>query len=333
MLSVDAVRVLRFRAQAGALTTRLADDDLRRAAWSGLQDSAPRSALLSLHARAAGVGPGSWADEQLAQVWGPRFAVYLVPRHDFAAFTLGRLPRDPDEVAALNRMATAVVATIGEGPQRINDLFAEVGDRPGHRVRAAGITGRFALRWDASTTAIVPGPPLTLEPEDARRELARRYLRWLGPGTADSFARWAGVTEPDARETWRALADELLPVDFAGTPREILAVDADALHDAAPVTGVRLLPPNDPYLWPDRRLLVEDAARYDALYKPQKEAAGAILVDGAVVGTWARQQARVTLRPWAPLPADVDEAVHAAAHEFAGPMGKRIQVRTEARCG
>lgn len=60
------------------------------AAFGGLQDSAPRAGLLSLHARMEGVTPDAWEHPDLAQVWGPRGAVYLIPRDAIAAFTVGR---------------------------------------------------------------------------------------------------------------------------------------------------------------------------------------------------------------------------------------------------
>src|SRR4026209_856919 len=69
-------------------------DSLRRAAWAGLQDSMPRAALLSLHARIGGVEPSTWEHPSLAQLWGPRYSTYVVPKRDFALFSLGRLPDD-----------------------------------------------------------------------------------------------------------------------------------------------------------------------------------------------------------------------------------------------
>ena len=67
-------------------------DSLRRAAWAGLQDSMPRAALLSLHARVEGVESSTWEDPSLAQLWGPRYSTYVVAACDFAYFSLGRLP-------------------------------------------------------------------------------------------------------------------------------------------------------------------------------------------------------------------------------------------------
>lgn len=79
-----------------------------------------------------------------------------------------------------------------------------------------------------------------------------------------------------------------------------------------------------------RRLLVADRGQYDALYHPKREAAGAILVDCRIVGTWARQQSRVTLRPWAPLDPSTEDAVTATALDLAGPMGRPIVLRKAA---
>ena len=62
----------------------------------------PRAALLSLHARLDGVEPSTWEDPSLAQLWGPRYNTYVVPKRDFALFSLGRLPDDGRAACAPN---------------------------------------------------------------------------------------------------------------------------------------------------------------------------------------------------------------------------------------
>src|SRR5215210_5080873 len=69
-------------------------ESLRRAAWAGLQDSMPRAAVLSIHARVADTRPDTWADPAFVQVWGPRFQAYVVPAEDYALFTVARYPDD-----------------------------------------------------------------------------------------------------------------------------------------------------------------------------------------------------------------------------------------------
>ena len=95
-LRVTRKRILAFRRRVSALDARLpkSTKSLRHAAWSGLQDSMPRAALLSLHARVEGVEPSTWEHPSLAQLWGPRYQVYVVPKRDFALFSLARLPED-----------------------------------------------------------------------------------------------------------------------------------------------------------------------------------------------------------------------------------------------
>src|SRR5919204_339917 len=89
-------QILAFRRRVGALDERLPPgaESLRRAAWAGLQDSMPRAALLSIHARVEGAGPTTWEDPSLVQLWGPRYQVYVVAEPDLAVFSLGRLPDD-----------------------------------------------------------------------------------------------------------------------------------------------------------------------------------------------------------------------------------------------
>ena len=93
-LELTRSQILAFRRRAAALDERLPRGRraLRRAAWAGLQDSMPRAALLSIHARMTGTEPGSWEDPSLVQIWGPRFSAYVVAKCDLAVFTLGRLP-------------------------------------------------------------------------------------------------------------------------------------------------------------------------------------------------------------------------------------------------
>src|SRR5580765_1554839 len=93
-LDLTRSQVLAFRRRVGALDQRLpaGPTSLRRAAWAGLQDSMPRAALLSIHARVEDAGPSTWEDPSLVQVWGPRYHVYVVATRDLAVFSLGRLP-------------------------------------------------------------------------------------------------------------------------------------------------------------------------------------------------------------------------------------------------
>ena len=259
------------RVNAMHLAERLPARSFGHAAFSGLQDTAPRAALLSLHARVDGVGPHDWEHPSLVQVWGPRSAVYLIPTEAFAAFTVGRMPRDPQLAARVHRVADEALAGAAD-PYR----------------RTGSATGRFRIRWDARTTELIPCDPPDVDPDEARVDLARRFLAWFGEALRPRFATWAGVSSADARETLRHVAEQ------PAVPH-------------LPATGVRLLPYLDPFLW-----------GVPAPSSGARELSGALLVDGVSAGTWARQGAHVTLRPVPGAPID---RIVAEAETLAGPLG------------
>src|SRR6185436_16091187 len=108
---------------------------LRQAACAGLQDSMPRAALLSLHARVDGVESSTWEHPSLAQLWGPRHNTYVVPKRDFALFSLGRLPDNAKKRLRAERLAERLSAHL-DG-RRMTDREAGRGLGIGNEMRYA----------------------------------------------------------------------------------------------------------------------------------------------------------------------------------------------------
>jgi hypothetical protein len=152
----------------------------------------------------------------------------------------------------------------------------------------------------------------------------RRYLGAYGPSTAAAFAAWAGIARRAARRLWQAVADELVAVAAAGERAWLLAADAEGLEgggEGAAAEGVRLLPPNDPYLaQPDRETPVPDRARRGEIWRAAG-APGVLLVDGEVAGTWRSRKAgrrlEVSVRPFVPLTASARSQTAALVDELA----------------
>ena len=138
-------------------------------------------------------------------------------------------------------------------------------------------------------------------PQQARLELARRYLHIFGPATASSFADWAGIQPPYALSAFEALARELTPVRTPVGDAWILAHDETALRARPrPAAPARLLPSGDTYylLWGvDRNLLVPETKRRAALWTTRVWP-GALLVNGEVAGVWRRSTGEVWIEAW-----------------------------------
>lgn len=130
----------------------------------------------------------------------------------------------------------------------------------------------------------------------AGRELLRRFLRCYGPATPGDFADWTRIGAKGARQRFSELADELQEVSWDGQMGSVLRGDVDELRDARTPSGVRLLPPNDPYLLArDRATLIPDPAKRKVVW-PSLGAPGTLVVDGEIVATWRSQKKGTVLR-------------------------------------
>jgi len=148
-LRVTRQQILAFRRRVGALDERMpkASQSLRRAAWAGLQDSMPRAALLSLHARVDGVESTTWEDRSLAQLWGPRYHTYVVAKRDFPLFSLGRLPDNAKSRLRAERMAERLHAHLDGARMTDREVGRALG--VGNSLRYAATTGTVAIRLKA----------------------------------------------------------------------------------------------------------------------------------------------------------------------------------------
>jgi hypothetical protein len=332
-LDLTRREILAFRQHVGGLGERLAQgpDSLRRAAWAGLQDSMPRAALLSIHARVEGTEPSTWEDPSLVQLWGPRFNVFVVAARDLAVFSLGTLPDDARGRQRAEDLAARLRALLGSARMTYGEAGRALGVNP-NSLRYAAATGTVVIRWEGarqSTVWIVPPPEI--DPRDARLELARRYLRIYGPATPEAFGRWAGLGRRPGIAAFEALRTSLTLVQTPVGDAWVLTQDEAALRAApGPMAPARLLPSGDPYLLlqgADRGLLVPDADRRRALWTPRVWPGG-LLLRGEIAGIWRRADTVLTVQPWRRLSRAERDAVTGEAESLPLPgAGKRIVVR------
>jgi len=320
-LELTREQILAFRRAVGALDERLPPgaESLRRAAWAGLTDSMPRAALLSIHARVAGVDSSAWEDPTLVQVWGPRFSAYVVAAEDAPIFTLGRFPVDAKGRTRAETTASRLHDFLAGRRMTYGEAGHAMGVHP-NALRFGTTTGRILIRWEGARQPVVwTIPPPAISPAEARIELARRFLHVFGPATEASFARWAGMKPPGAKAAFEAIAGSLVAVRTPIGDAWMLAEDEAAARVADPAaTGgdvVRLLPSGDTYFLlqgADRELLVPDARRRALLWTPRVWP-GAVLLGGEIVGVWRRADADLTVEPWRKLSVTERGAVEAEA--------------------
>ncbi len=327
MRAFSRAQVLAYRLRVNHLAGgRLPAGSLAVAAASGLQDGSPRSALLSLAARVDGVGEDDWRADGLAQVFGPRGAIYVVPAEDAGVFTRGLLPRDPERLARLEEIAALAHDVLGGSPLRQTDLVAELREVNSRELRWAACLGTLVPVWDTVDTIVHPAVAPDDGVEEARLELARRFFRYLGPAPVSDLQRWLAGSRADAKATVAALGEEIVEVSVDG--RSCLA-----LRDSLPVEGdladpsrVLLLPPDDVYISRTMRpVLVPDPDRATRLW-PQAPPPGALVVGGEVCGTWRRRLGQVEITVWPGV--EVDEVVRRRAESIAAgfPLGTTIDV-------
>ena len=318
-LELTRSQILAFRRRAAALDERLPRGQraLRRAAWAGLQDSMPRAALLSIHARMAGTQPTSWEDPSLVQVWGPRFSTYVVAKRDLAVFTLSRLPDESGPLKRAQNIAAQMQSALAGRRMAQGVAARAMGAQHANQLRYAAPTGTVLIRWDGSRQPDiwnVPAPET--DPHEARLELARRYLQVFGPTTPEAFARWAGIGMLFGIAAFETLRKSLTPV---GTPigeAWILSRDEPLFRAApGPAAPARLLPSGDTWFLlqgTDRELLVPNESQRRALWT-SRVWPGALLVEGETVGTWRRAGHVLTIQPWRRLSRAQRKAVEAEA--------------------
>ncbi|MFI6680762.1 DNA glycosylase AlkZ-like family protein [Kribbella sp. NPDC050470] len=303
-LSISYEEAVRYRLWVNRLVERLPVGAYVEAARFGLQDTAPRDALVGLYGRVEECEAGAWEAPGLIQTYSPRWAVYVLPEVDFGVFTIGRLPLDPEERKAIEDKADRICRDLAGGEHR--------GGR-GPELRGSCGSGRLALRWTTIALYVREVPRPEIDFWDAHLDLCRRHVQAFGPTTVEAFAWWAGLSKPDAAAVWRRLADELTPVDLEGRQGWIRTADGDAMRSAPEVTGVRFLAAPDLRLFgQDKHGLFIAPGLKPRIHLHDTFHPNGLLLNGKLVGTWGRRKGNVDVRSIKLSPGD-REAIDAEA--------------------
>lgn len=190
--------------------------------------------------------------------------------------------------------------------------------------RLAAVRAGLELQPGTSPPVLAPIPGFAAAEVPAERfDVIRAALRLLGPATPQHVAVFLDAPVREVKARWPADAEAL---SVAGKPRWLLAEDVEALRQAGPVAGTRLLGPFDLFLQArDRDLLVPDPARAKALW-PVLGRPGALLHDGDLAGLWRPRASggrlSVEVEAWQRV---AEEHVAEQAERLAAHRGLRLQ--------
>lgn len=323
---MDRDQILAFRFARSGLAERGART-LADAAACPASDFSRDAALLAVAARAGDVTREGYAaavdSGELVVAHVIRGAIHALAPGGHALLGRALLSRDDDELLAqmgeqMKRLAkekrfaaTDALAEVADattdalkGGRRLgkNDLHEELRRRvsPDLMPWCRGCKSHHVapMLWRYATVAAgarldserryVQGRPGRAP---AASKAVRRFLFFYGPAKPADFANWAGVAKPHAQRLWDGVADELTEVGGGWLAKD----DLGDLDSPAQATGIRLLPPGDPYLQkPNRRLLTQEDDLRKRLFRPVASP-GAVTRDGRLVGLWrARAKGKKT---------------------------------------
>lgn len=132
-----------------------------------------------------------------------------------------------------------------------------------------------------------------IEESEAKEILLRRYMRAYAPATLQDFSRWSGISMKEAKPVWNAVQEDMVEVSIEGAKAWVLRDDLSALQSSKlPREVVHLLPSFDSYLLAhvNKNHLVHPQ-HYKRVYRNQGWLSPVILLNGRVVGIWARKTA------------------------------------------
>lgn len=356
---VSRQQVLAYRIGAHQLDRSCADPEALAVLDLGIQRPTHDAAATALAARLPTDADPRAAADRLTPIWSHRGAPHLHRGADLAPLAKALWPRsEPDALARLSSSAVGLEAaglTALHGtaqamrdelasPKTKGELSAAVtarlpstysvwcrGCQATHvreqLFRLAGLPAGAAIQPDAKTLTFDRLPRWRIPRRHDRagaRAIVSAYLRLHGPATQGDAAGFVGTTVPELAELW---PDDLEQVRVGKRTAWIPADRLAALEEAAPQRMVRLLPPADPLLQGrDRATLVPDRGQQKEVWRILGNP-GALLVDGAIVGTWRAKAAKrsrlaIEVTAWTRLSARARRAIEDEAAVVAAVRGK-----------
>jgi DNA glycosylase AlkZ-like len=189
------------------------------------------------------------------------------------------------------------------------------------RGRPRGAWTGSQWRWTRASSWLAAPLLPSLEPDEARVELARRWLRSFGPATVPDLKWWTGWTMTQTRAALNAAG--AVELDLDGTPG--VALPDELEPSPAPRPWAALLPALDPTVmgWKERSWYLGDHG--PALFDRAGNAGPTVWWNGRVVGGWLqRRDGEIVLRLLEDIGADARAAIDEEAARLAAWLGDTV---------
>jgi hypothetical protein len=325
------------------------------------------SADLTMWARVEGwrrndLSTALWTDRSLVKIWAMRGTLHLLPASEHPLWTSalrtyahGRRESWARHYGVSPSTMERLIATIGEVLHGVELTREELAVAVRRRSRSKRYDDALLHSWGGllkpasyqgvlcfapsdgqrvrftsprSWLGIETGGP---EPEEARRQVVRRFLDTYGPASRDEVARWWGaLSAPRTEDVIRSLGDEVVLLDVEGTPAWALAEHAEAIRSTTPARSVRLLPGFDQYVIGSTKhsdRLMPGTFR-ELVHRQAGWVSPVLAVDGRIEGVWSHSTSpkgiSVTVEPFVRQPAWVRKGADAEAERLAAFFGGEL---------
>ena len=317
-----------WRLSQHGLSPRLNSQDVIQAVTStgGIQAQVMSAAELALCTRVEGLSAEDiksaiWQDRTLVKTWAMRATLHVLATCDLPLYAAALNFRDfrnwPAHFASYGlspaqhvAFLSAVPQVAGREPMTREQLAIALEKRTGIAhlrdlilssswgtpLKQSAIRGDlcFGPKQGQNVTFVNPRAWIdewpSIEPEQAVREIIRRYLRAYGPATAEDFARWCwdGGGKSEARQIFQSMKDELEEVDVEGWRAVALRTTIEPMQRLEPAETIHLLPLFDAYTigTPREREQLFDGIYKRLIFRPQGWISAVILVNGSIQGVW-----------------------------------------------
>ena len=331
----------------------------------GLHAQVQSSAELQAWARVEGITPEDvrdalWERRTLVRTWAQRGTLHVLTADDLPMYVAALRTHDRWWKGAWLRMIgfsepelrailEAIHRSLGARPVTRERLTEKVAAIVGARARERMGSGwGEMLKPAAFAGSLISGPPrgqnVTFvrpdrwldawsmpEPEEAWREIVRRYLGAYGPADRVEFARWWGMQPAPAGRILQASGDELEEVGVEGSRGWVPAGDAAQIAKATVRAPARLLPAFDVYVAGARPKSALVERRLEGrVFRQAGWITPVVLVDGMVTGVWGHERRgtdiEVTVEPFAKLSAARRREVAEEADRLGAFLGAPARV-------